>query len=373
MTKPLASLPTGVEPLRLALVGFGSVGQEVARRLLEPNFALPDRRSCRVVAVADSSGWIINDRGIDLAGTLYAKLATGSIGGVPRDASGLWRTLRPHVVIEVARSDPRTAEPGTTIISTALEAGIDVVTSDKLPIAHHGHELQGRALLKGSELRHSTTVGGIVPILSALKEHLRAAEVLRVDGIANGTTQFVLDSLDHGSSFPAALSEARRQGLTESDPSWDLSGFDSALKGTIIHNLLFAPPITPVQVEREEVDPRRVEEATRDCDSSHRVAALLEVEPQSVRIRLCPVVRGGPWDVREATNVFRVETRHAGTLWFRGAGAGPEATASGVLADLLGLRCLQSSGGWTSTTVPATFVAETLHTSPKAVPPTPGA
>jgi homoserine dehydrogenase len=357
-------------PLRLALVGFGSVGQEVARRLLDPEFVLPDGRACRVVAVADSSGWIIDGAGVDLVSTVRTKRSTGSIGGVPADAREVWHTVRPHVVLEVARSDPRTAEPGTSLISSALEAGIDVVTSDKLPIAHHGLDLQQRAFREGSELRHSTTVGGIVPILSALRENLRAADVLRVEGIANGTTQFVLDSLDRGTSFPDAVSEARRQGLTERDPSWDLSGFDSALKGTIIHNLLFEPAITSDQVEREEVDARRVQEATQECDPSHRVAALLDVEPGSVRVRLRVVERGGPWDVREATNVFRVETRHAGTLWFRGAGAGPEATASGVLADLLGLRCVQPSKGPDPSDVSATFVANAARIPPNVVPPT---
>jgi homoserine dehydrogenase len=341
-------------PLRVAIVGFGRVGQAVTRRLLAQPRLTTGARPWRVVALADSHGCLLDPGGIDLAGALREKQRCGRLPRPLEEFEDGWSDEPPELLLELARSAPDTAEPGLRWISRALEHGSDVVTSDKSPIARRGRELRRLAARTGAELRCSTTVGGFVPVLPALRDGGGGAEVHRLTAIVNGTCQYVLNRVDSGTPFRVAVEEACERGLAERPPSWDLLGFDSAFKGAILHQWLFDSELAPEAVRREPLDELRLARRARAAGEGRRVAALLEVRPDAVELRLRPVSRGGPWDVTGAENVFCVETRHAGSVWLRGTGAGPAATASGVLADALALPRSRTesrpnagrAGGW---------------------------
>lgn len=326
-TRPVATV---------ALVGFGGVGRALARRLSE-SAADPDRLDVRAIAVVDSSGAIFDPDGVDLTALLREKERTGRLKGpgfrAARAEEAIARTA-PDVVIEVSPSDPLHGRPALDHILAAFDAGSHVVTSNKGAIAFHGLEIEAAARQASREVRFSTTVGGGVPVLDTVCGRLRDARVQRITGILNGTTQFVLSALAGGASYDDAVGRARALGLTESDPRGDLGGHDAALKAAILSQAVFRRVVRPESVPRDPLTPGATHRLRDLSPRGRTLAVLTEVAPDAVSVRLTEVARSGPWDVSGATNVVRVDTVHAGTVWIEGPGAGPEATASGLLADL---------------------------------------
>jgi homoserine dehydrogenase len=332
--------PTGSDepaPLRLALVGFGRVARALARRLAAAHEAEARPPPFRVVAVFDSRGCVADPRGGALDELIRRKERTGRLAGpgaTAWDLDTVLRELNPQVVVETTWSEPRPGEPGRRHLLSALLAGADVVTSNKGPLARHTAEVLETSRAMGRELRFGTTVGGIVPILESIRGPLRACGVTRIEGVVNGTTQYVLGRLADGDSYAQAVASAVQEGITEPDPRHDLDGHDAAMKAAILHNVLFAPPLDPARVLRRPVDASIQARARRLRDQGRRLVMLTEVTPGGAALRWAEVDRGDPWDLPAATNRFVVETERAGTLTFTGAGAGPEATAAGLLAEL---------------------------------------
>jgi len=329
--------PGGPVPLRLALVGFGRVARALARRLAAAHGAGAHPPRFPVVAVFDSRGCVADPRGVALDELIRRKERTGRLdgpGATAWDLDTVLRELAPQIVVETTWSEPRPGEPGRRHLLSALLAGADVVTSNKGPLARHSAEVLETSRMMGRELRFGTTVGGIVPILESIRGPLRACGVTRIEGVVNGTTQFVLGRLADGDSWTEALAAAVHEGITEPDPRHDLDGHDAAMKAAILHNVLFAPPLDPTRVTRRPVDASIQARARHLRDRGRRLVMLTEVTPDGAGLRWAEVDRGDPWDLPAATNRFVVETERAGTLTFTGAGAGPEATAAGLLAEL---------------------------------------
>ncbi len=332
-----AAGPAGPPPLRLALVGFGRVARALARRLAGPPGKPAGPPRFRVVAVLDSRSCAIDPRGVDLDALILRKLRTGRVGGpgaAAWDLDAVLRELAPQVVVETTWSEPRPGEPGRRHILAALLAGADVVTSNKGPLARHSAEVIESAGLMGRELKFGTTVGGIVPILESIRGPLRECGVTRIEAVVNGTTQYVLGRLAAGDRWTEALAAAVREGITEPDPRHDLDGHDAAMKAAILHNVLFAPPLDPSRVARRPVDASIEDRARRLGKCGRRLVVLTEVTSAGARLRWVEVGHGDPWDLPSATNRFVIETERAGTLTLTGPGAGPEATAAGLLAEL---------------------------------------
>ena len=332
----------GVRP-RIFLLGFGGVGRTLARRLLETG---PTRAPVwNIVAVADSRGVLYDEGGVDLAEALRVKETTASLGPAGArawDAREALARVMPDIVVEATLSDPLRGEPGTGQVLQALRGGADVVTCNKGPLAVRYAEVEQALRASGRRLRYGTTVGGIVPILETLVEHLPAAEITGVDAVLNTSTQFVLHRLGCGLSFPQAWEEARRLGYTEPDPRRDQEGWDAAMKAAILHNLLFGRPIAPVDVRREPLTPDSEARALRAIQNGGRLVSLTRVRSGQASVELTEVDADSHWVLPGGVNRFCIETRRAGTLSLEGRGAGPEETASGLLADLLTL--LRGSG-----------------------------
>lgn len=342
--RPSASAP---DARRVLLVGFGHVGRALALSLARAGHGRPGF-PWRVVAVVDSRGAVHQESGLDLAALVAAKEKSGQLQGTSYRATSALSVIaevRPEVVVEVSVADPTTGEPGTTHILRALSQGADVVTSNKGPFALRYREVQAAVSRSGRRIRYGTTVGGIVPILETLVERLPAAGVEEVQAVLNGTTQFVLARLSEGDSLEAATDLAREQGLTEPDPSWDLGGHDAALKAAILHNALFAPPISAADVPREGID-AGVEAVARQARTQGRCVVLkATVRRGHAEVHLSEVPIASPFAAPGPINVFEVTTRHAGRLLLQGPGAGAEVTAAGLAADLASLETSAASPG----------------------------
>jgi homoserine dehydrogenase len=319
------------KPLKVAVLGCGSVGSQVVRLLDEQAGDLTARVGAPVELVGVAVRRLDAPREVEVPAGL---LTTDAMGLVTRHDVDL--------VVEVIGG----IEPARSLILAALESGASVVTANKALLAEDGPTLFEAAEKVGRDLYYEAAVAGAIPILRPLRESLAGDKVTRVLGIVNGTTNFILDKMDTaGSGFAEALEEAQELGYAEADPTADVEGFDAAAKAAILASLAFHSRVTAADVHREgisEVTAADVESA-REMNSVVKLLAICELrateEGQSavaVRVHPAMIPRSHPLaSVREAYNAVFVESEAAGQLMFYGPGAGGAPTASAVLGDLV--------------------------------------
>jgi len=320
-------------PLRLALLGCGSVGSQVVRLLHEQADDLTARVGAplELVGVAVRRPQLQRDVG---AHQVPAELLT-------TDAAGLVAREEVDLVVEVIGG----IEPARSLILAALENGASVVTANKALLAEDGSTMFAAAEKAGRDLYFEAAVAGAIPIIRPLRESLAGDKVRRVLGIVNGTTNFILDRMDTaGAGFAEALEEAQELGYAEADPTADVEGYDAAAKAAILASLAFHTRVTASEVYREgisEVSANDIASA-RERGAVVKLLAICELregpDGQAVAARVHPAMipRSHPLaSVREAYNAVFVESEAAGQLMFYGPGAGGAPTASAVLGDLV--------------------------------------
>ncbi|QCX28057.1 homoserine dehydrogenase [Nocardioides jishulii] len=314
------------KPLKVALLGCGSVGSQVVRLLTEQAGDLEARVGAPVELVGVSVRRLDAPREVDVPAGLLTT-----------DAEALVTREDVDVVVEVIGG----IEPARTLILKALESGASVVTANKALLAEDGPTLFEAASKAGRDLYYEAAVAGAIPILRPLRESLAGDRVTRVLGIVNGTTNFILDKMDtSGAGFAEALEEAQDLGYAEADPTADVEGFDAAAKAAILASLAFHTRVTAQDVYREgisEVSAADVASA-RDMGAVVKLLAIAELRDDQVAVRVHPAMipRSHPLaSVREAYNAVFVESEAAGQLMFYGPGAGGSPTASAVLGDLV--------------------------------------
>ena len=331
--------------LRVALLGCGVVGTQVARLLAEQADDLAVRTGAR----------------LEVAGIAVRRLSHPRQGVDPAllttDAMGLATRSDVDIVIEVIGG----IEPARALIMAAMEAGKSVVTANKALLAEHGEQIHAASRAFGADLYYEAAVAGAIPILRPLRESLAGDTVYRVLGIVNGTTNFILDRMDSsGADFGDSLEEAQSLGYAEADPTADVEAFDAAAKAAILAGLAFHTRVTAADVYREGI----TEVTAADIASAKalgRTVKLLAICERSeargseargseasgsgasdsqsgvaVRVHPAMIPRSHPLAaVGGAYNAVFVEARSAGRLMFYGAGAGGTPTASAVLGDIV--------------------------------------
>ncbi|MFC5728271.1 MULTISPECIES: homoserine dehydrogenase [Nocardioides] len=320
-------------PLKVAVLGCGSVGSQVVRLLGEQADDLAARVGARVELAGVAVRRLDAAREVDVPAGL---LTTDAVGLVTRDDIDL--------VIEVIGG----IEPARSLILAALENGASVVTANKALLAEDGATLFEAAEKAGRDLYYEAAVAGAIPILRPLRESLAGDKVTRVLGIVNGTTNFILDKMDtSGAGFADALEEAQALGYAEADPTADVEGFDAAAKAAILASLAFHSRVTAADVHREGITDVTAGDvrSARDMGSVVKLLAIAELREDasgeaegaiSVRVHPAMIPRSHPLaSVREAYNAVFVESEAAGQLMFYGPGAGGAPTASAVLGDLV--------------------------------------
>jgi len=319
-----------VRPLKLALLGCGSVGSQVVRLLHEQ----ADDLTARVGAPIELVGVAVRRPELQRDADVPAELLT-------TDAAGLVARDDVDLVIEVIGG----IEPARPLILAALENGASVVTANKALLAEDGSTLFAAAEKAGRDLYFEASVAGAIPILRPLRESLAGDRVRRVLGIVNGTTNFILDKMDtSGAGFAEALEEAQELGYAEADPTADVEGYDAAAKAAILASLAFHTRVTAADVHREGISEVSAADvaAARDMDCVVKLLAICELRQGpdgpavSARVHPAMIPRSHPLaSVREAFNAVFVESDAAGQLMFYGPGAGGAPTASAVLGDLV--------------------------------------
>lgn len=333
--------------MRLVLAGFGVVGQSFARLVMVQERELAIRYGLvpQVVAIMDSSGWLLDEHGIDLKKALKAKKETGRVAGrglgeASKRPADVIRDLEAEVLIEATPTNFKTGEPGFSHMKAAFESKKHVVTCNKGPLAIAYYALHELARHNGVQLRFSGAVGGGTPILDFGKTCSIGDELIGMRGILNGTCNYILTKMEwEALSFDEALEGAKKEGYAEADPSLDIDGYDSAVKLVITanHLLLSKAGIKDVKVKGiRGISSKDVVKAKKDGMAVRLIASAsretgLTVEPTLIE-------REHPLCINGANNAVEFECEYSGPKVIIGKGAGGPETASSLLRDLLEIR-----------------------------------
>lgn len=322
----------GRQPLRVALLGCGTVGAEVARLLHEQ----ADDLTARIGAPLELVGVAVRrpdrDRGaLPVARELFTS-----------DAAGLVERDDVDIVVEVVGG----IEPARSWLTAALRAGKGVVTGNKALLAEDTAALAAAAAAGNADLYYEAAVAGGIPLVRPLRESLHGDRITRVTGIVNGTTNYILSKMDDsGTGYAEALDDATALGYAEPDPTADVEGFDAAAKAAILASLAFHTRVTAADVYRAGI----TEVGAADIASAREMGCVVKLlciaerftdadgtESVSARAHPAMIPRSHPLaSVAEAYNAVFVEAQAAGRLMFYGAGAGGAPSASAVLGDIV--------------------------------------
>ena len=328
-----------MEPVKVALLGCGVVGTEVARLLTTQSGELASRVGAPLELVGIAVRRLGRDRGLPVDASLFTT-----------DAEEL--VTRADVVVEVIGG----IEPARSLILRAFEHGASVVTANKALLAADGPTLYEAAAKNGVDLYYEASVAGAIPLLRPVKESLAGDRVTRVLGIVNGTTNYVLDQMDTtGMGFAEAVEQAQALGYAEADPTADVEGFDAAAKAAILASLAFHTRVSLDDVHREGITEVSAADV-RAAQLQGCVVKLLAIcergvdaagdETVSVRVHPAMLPRAHQLaGVRGAFNAVYVEAESAGQLMFYGPGAGGQPTASAVMGDVVAVARHKVVGG----------------------------
>lgn len=312
-----------VKEIKIGIIGFGTVGAGVAANILANSDVIASRAGVKLVLAKVADLDITTDRGVRIPNGVLTTDAAEAI----READ---------IVVELVG--------GTTVakkfILDAIRAGKPVVTANKALLALHGEEIFSAAEAAGVDVYYEASVAGGIPIIKALREGLVSNRIHRIYGIMNGTCNYILSRMENeGADFNTVLADAQKLGYAEANPSLDIDGFDTAHKTAILAALAFG--------EWFGLDPVHVE-GIRDLE----LADLRYAEELGYRIKLLSVIKESEGNVQMSvrptliprntllaniSDVFNgvlVEGDTVGQTLFYGRGAGRNATASAVVADL---------------------------------------
>ena len=316
----ISTSPNGSAPLRIGLFGFGTVGSSVARILLQSK-----------------------PEGVELTHIFNRNVARKKTEWVPNRVvwSEDWERVLASdvdVIVELVGG----LDPAGTWVRCALEAGKSVVTANKKLIAFHGVELERLAAEHGGHLKYGAAVAGGIPVIPGIEQGLAGDRITRMEGILNGTCNFILSKMEAGAEYAAVLAEAQAKGYAEADPTEDVGGFDARSKLAILMRLALR-----VVVDPEEIVPQAITSISavdfsyaRDLNCTIRQIARAEEQDGAVAAIVGPMLvdRNSPlaWS-RGTENMVILSGQYGGDVVFSGHGAGGHPTAVAVVSDLLAL------------------------------------
>jgi homoserine dehydrogenase len=327
----------------LALLGFGNVGQALARLLQHKETELADRYGItyRVTGVATGHhGLAVDPTGLDMDRALQIVENGGaldSLGVTPViDMADFIRQSTADVLFENSPVNHQTGQPAIDHLRQALELGMHAITANKGPVVHAYHELTALAKQKGRKFYFESTVMDGAPIFSLFRSALPGAELLSFRGIFNSTTNLILTRMETGESFEEAVRFTQAAGLAETDPSADIDGWDAAIKVAALATVLMGIPFTPQKVERSGI--RGITSQMIMQGKRWKLVCTAERDGQSVRGRVAPelVTSDSPlYSVGGSSSIVEFHTDTLSSLSIVEGNPGPETTAYGLLADFI--------------------------------------
>ncbi len=235
----------------LAITGMGNVGRRLLELIHRKRELIANRFEIELIisGICDSSGAILNTNGINIDDALTAKenkksVCTLSSGIAGMKSAEFMQNAKADLLVELTPTNLKDGEPGLGVIRTALTKGMHVVSANKGPLVLAYSELEDLAKSKSVRLLYSATVTGGLPTLNVGMRDLCATSINRIEGVLNGTTNYILTEMAEGQSYSDALKRAQEIGMAETDPSLDVDGWDAACKLVIIANAVLRRPTT---------------------------------------------------------------------------------------------------------------------------------
>jgi homoserine dehydrogenase len=314
------------KPLRVGIAGLGTVGASVARLIARNAESLATRAGRPIALTAVCARDRSRDRGVDLAHAAWHA-----------DPAALARDPQVDCVVELIGGDEG---PARTLVETALGAGKHVVTANKALLAKHGLSLARLAEENGVALAFEASAAGGVPVVKTLREALAGNRVSRVSGILNGTCNYILSRMEaEGLSFAECLADAQRLGYAEADPTFDVEGFDTAHKLAILTSLAFGVALDSEAIYVEGISKIAPMDIAMADELGYRIKLLGVAERTKTGIeqRVHPTMvpkTASLAQVMGVLNAVAIDADAVGELSLIGPGAGGDATASAVIADI---------------------------------------
>jgi homoserine dehydrogenase len=333
--------------MRLIMIGFGSVGRAFAEIVAKSSNTIRKQYgiALKIVAIVDRGGAVISQEGVDISEALSARDSSGSVAGHGTlghrgtTASNVIDKVEADVLLELTPTILPDGEPGLSHIESAIKKGMNVVTTNKGPLAAAMPSLLELARYQGIEFKFSGTVGGGTPILSFAKKCLTGCKIESVEGILNGTTNYILTRmLDSGITTNEALREAQEAGLAEADPAYDITGLDTASKLVIISNSIMDRRVSITDVDYDGISKVTVDEMEKAQRSGNAIKLVGRIDKFEISVHPRTVPLTSPLSVRGSLNTVLFNTDMAGTVVLTGRGAGGTETSVAVLRDLIDLK-----------------------------------
>lgn len=329
-----------MKTVKLQLLGFGIIGRGFAEVLLEKSDYIKKRHDLelKVVGIGEREGCLIDENGIDLKAALGAR--NDELSKLPQ-----WKTISSmdmiakepaDIVVEVVPSNIKTGAPGADMIEAALKAGKHVASSDKCAVAHRFSNLMDLADKQGKWLLFEGAAGGGMPLMNLYRECLQADAVKSMEGILNGTTNYILTKMSKGGmDLETALREAQELGYAEADPTYDVEGIDAAAKAVILAN-----DIMGWRKSFDEVSVTGIMGVTGDAvklakKNGFVIKLIAEIKDDKLTVGPKLVPEGHPLDVGSNLNAVMFKTDVGRDVTIVGRGAGGRETQSALFSDVI--------------------------------------
>lgn len=343
--------------VRIALMGFGNVGQGLAGLLADHGEEYRGQYGVRLLltCVADRGGAALDSRGLDPASLLSAKRRNGTVAadreGIERlAAADLLDRAGAQVLVEAASTNFEDAEPGWSTIRDAIARHMDIVLASKGALVLYFDELMSLAEESGVRVAYAGTVGAPLPVLELSERVLVGADIVGFEGILNATTNQILTSMQQGSTYEEGLRVAQEIGVAETDPTLDVDGWDAAAKAVIISRAVFGSTTGLGQVNRTGIRQVTQEDLRRAARSSRTIKLIVRIERDAagVRATVAPEEREltdvlGKLEGQQMGAVFRTSKLGDVSTTVQQTGGVP--TALTVLRDVVNLA---RQRGWMS-------------------------
>lgn len=336
------------EHYNLAFLGFGNVGQALARLLLRKEEILREQYNLTfsVTGIATGRhGIAIHLDGIDLERAVSLAEEGGRLDELssaqpPSDVFDFLSTCGAQVMFENTPVNYESGQPAIEYIRSALALGMHVVTANKGPVVHAYKYLTELADSKGRRFFFESTVMDGAPIFSLFRESLPAASLQSFRGVLNSTTNLILNRMEGGDSFDKAVAYAQAIGIAETDPSGDIDGWDAAIKVSALATVLMGIPLKPTEVDRRgirEISLEDIEQARRE-GKRWKLVCNAKRAGQRVTARVAPEMispQSPLYNVDGTTSMIQLESDVLGNLSVMEEDPGPHTTAYGLLADFI--------------------------------------
>ncbi len=331
-----------MKQFNLCLLGFGNVARALVPLLVEKTEEMRASFGIewRVTGVATRRlGWLARPEGFD-EGALSEGKAEQSVSPPPANVREWLAAARADVLFETTSLEPMTGQPGIEHIRAGLEHGAHVVTANKGPIVHAFDELDQLARERGLRLMHEATVADCMPVFSLFRECFPAAHVKGFRALLNSTTNIIIEGMEKGMDFEEGVERARALGVTETDPSYDVDGWDSAVKVCALARVLMRAPLKLEEVERKgirDLDTQSVR-AAREANRRLRLVSRAELKEGVLHASVRPeeISTDDPLAMTRGTSLaihFELDVLHGLTQTAHNPNL--RSTAYGLLADFI--------------------------------------